>query len=174
LNNGKTTNTYLKNKMKMKQIIVSLLLVICAGILHAQDTTMVLHRDSRLDVLTKKQGEINKTSATAATMNVTSSGQVKGYRIMVLNSTDRELAYKTKGMLLSRFGGHGVYLSYQAPFFKLKIGDFYAKGDAEDLKRQVATLMTKGVYVVPDIIKLRPEDERKYFPKPAEDKDKDK
>ena len=146
-------------KIKHSIFLTLAIAVSCTTIVTAQhDSGIIVHKDSRVDVLLKKQSDINKVAGFK-----TSSGQYKGYRIMVLNSTDRELAYKTKGQLLSRFPDHSVYMSYQAPFFKLKMGDFIKKDDADDLYRRLSSMMPKGVFVVPDIIKVRPEDEKKYL-----------
>lgn len=119
---------------------------------------VVLHKDSRIDALLKKQSDINKVAAIK-----TNGGKYKGYRVMALNTNDRDLAYRTKAQLLSRFPDYQVYMSYQAPFFKLKIGDFIRRNDAEDLRKMVAVMMTKGVYIVPDIVILSAEDEERLI-----------
>jgi hypothetical protein len=124
----------------------------------AQPTGVVLHKDSRIDVLLKKQHDINKV----ATIK-NGRGQYRGYRVMALNTNDRDLAYKTKAQLLSRFPEFQVYVSYQAPFFKLKIGDFISRNDAEDLRKRIATMMTKGVYIVPDLVILKADDEERLI-----------
>lgn len=145
----------------MKQTIIFTLIILSISVTNTMaqmDSGIVVHKDSRIETLLKKQGDINKVAGFK-----TSNGQYKGFRIMVLNSTDRELAYKTKGQLLSRFPDHAVYMSYQAPFFKLKIGDFIKKEDAENLRKQLSNMMPKGVFVVPELIKVKPEDEKKYL-----------
>jgi hypothetical protein len=116
-------------------------------------TGVVLHKDSRIDVLLKKQADINKVAVVK-----TSSGKYKGYRVMALNTNDRELAYKTKAQLLSRFPEYSVYMSYQTPFFKLKIGDFLKKEDAEDLRKHLSMMIKQGIYIVPDVVMLKPDD----------------
>jgi len=131
----------------------SLCLLTVASFTVAQPTGVVLHKDSRIDVLLKKQADINKVAVVK-----TSSGRYKGYRVMALNTNDRELAYKTKAQLLSRFPQYSVYMSYQTPFFKLKIGDFTKRDDAEDLRRQLSTMIKQGIYIVPDVVILKPED----------------
>jgi SPOR domain len=155
-------NKIKKSKItNMKQSIfftLAMLLVSATVSMAQQDSGIIVHKDSRIETLLKKQGDINKVATIKS-----SNGQYKGYRIMVLNSTDRELAYKTKGQLLSRFPEHSVYMSYQAPFFKLKIGDFFKKEDAENLRKQLSNMMPKGVFVVPELIKVKPEDEKKYL-----------
>ena len=145
----------------MKQTIIFTLIILSISVTNTMaqmDSGIIVHKDSRIETLLKKQGDINKVAGFK-----TSNGQYKGFRIMVLNSTDRELAYKTKGQLLSRFPDHAVYMSYQAPFFKLKIGDFIKKEDAESLRKQLSNMMPKGVFVVPELIKVKPEDEKKYL-----------
>ena len=121
-------------------------------------TGVVLHKDSRIDVLLKKQADINKVAVIK-----TSSGKYKGYRVMALNTNDRELAYKTKAQLLSRFPEYSVYMSYQTPFFKLKIGDFVKKEDAEDLRKHLSMIIKQGIYIVPDVVMLKPDDVEKLI-----------
>lgn len=136
---------------------ILLLSVICISA-YAQKDSMIIHKDSRIDLLLKKQSDINKLAAFK-----TSNGKIKGFRIMVLNTNNRDLAYKTKAQLLSLFPEYASYMSYQAPFFKLKIGDFLKKEDAEDLRKQLGTLFPKGVFVIPDIIVIRPQDEKRLL-----------
>lgn len=144
--------------MPIKYFFV-LCLVLGASASIAQPITgVVLHKDSRIDVLLKKQADINKTAVIR-----TSSGKYKGYRVMALNTNDRELAYKTKAQLLSRFPDHRVDMSYQTPFFKLRIGDFLKRDDAEDLRKQVSMMIKQGVYIVPDIVILKPDDVEKLM-----------
>jgi hypothetical protein len=119
---------------------------------------VVLHKDSRIDALLKKQADINKVAA-----QKNSRGQYKGYRVLALNTNDRDLALKTKAQLLSRFPDYKVYLSYQTPFFRLKIGDFIKRNDAEELRKRITVMMTKGVYIVPDIVTLTSEDEERLI-----------
>lgn len=146
--------------MKHSLIITLVFLLFATTAVLAQDDSsgIIVHKDSRIETLLKKQGNINAVASFR-----TSNGQYKGYRIMVLNTSDRELAYKTKGQLLSRFSDQSVYMSYQAPFFKLKMGDFIKKEDAEDLRKSLSSMMPKGVFVVPEIINVKPEDEKKYL-----------
>jgi len=157
------------NSMKTKHSILLTIAFVAMMAITAsaqQDSGLIVHKDSRIEVLLKKQTDINKVAGFR-----TSTGQFKGFRIMVLNSTDRELAYRTKGQLLSRFPDHAVYMGYQAPFFKLKVGDFVKKEDAEDLRKRLSSMMPKGVFVVADVIKVKPEDEKKYLEE-ASDKGK--
>ncbi|HSK12730.1 MAG TPA: SPOR domain-containing protein, partial [Phnomibacter sp.] len=117
--------------------------------------------------LTRKQHQINKvtTDANALAKYKTSGGKYKGYRLMVLNTNNRDLAYQTRGQLASRFPQHTLYLGYQAPYYKLKMGDFLEKNDAEALKKQLSGILKQGIFVIPDAVNLKPEEEEKLLEK---------
>ncbi len=139
--------------MNLKYFVVLCAIVFVSAIKAQPIAGVVLHKDSRIDALLKKQADINKVAVVK-----TSSGKYKGFRVMALNTNDRELAYKTKAQLLSRFPEYSVYMSYQTPFFKLKIGDFVKKEDAEDLRKQLSMMIKQGIYIVPDVVILKPDD----------------
>ena len=84
----------------MKKIILTCLIVFVAFMSNAQTvvdtvgTNVFVVKDSRLDLLVKKKAEINKKAADARK-------PTKGYRIQVLNTTDRTQALTIKSKLLS-------------------------------------------------------------------------
>jgi SPOR domain len=161
--------TYMKHSIIIS--IIALLLANCFfSRAHAQTDSgksVVMIYDSRLDDLTKKQYQLNKSTndVSALSKYKTSGGKYKGFRVMVLNTNDREKAYQTRGQLATRFPQHALYLGYQAPYYKLKMGDFLEKSDAEALKRQLAGFIKQGVFIVPEAINLKPEDEEKLIEK---------
>jgi hypothetical protein len=124
----------------------------------SDSTALVVHKDNRIEVLLKKQANINKTA-----IYKTNGGQYKGYRVMVLSTNDKELAYRTKGSLLGRYPDSRIYMSYQTPFYKLKMGDFLKRGDAEDLRKELSVMFPRGVFIVSDIIQLTPDEEKKLL-----------
>ncbi len=121
--------------------------------------TIVVVRDVRLDVLTARQASINKRTAM-----MTSSGQYKGYRIQVISTTKRDQAFKVKAELLSRFPDQKSYTMYQSPYFKVRIGNFIKKADAEKLRKQLNQIYPQGVYVVEDAIDYTPKDDEEIIP----------
>lgn len=110
-------------------------------------------KDSRFDLLTKKKAEINKKASD-------SKRPTKGYRIQVLNTTDRTQAFKIKSKLLSVYPEHKTYLMYQAPYFKIRIGNFVEKGEADDLKKELTRMFPAGVFVIPSDIEGKSEKEK--------------
>jgi hypothetical protein len=150
-----------QNHTLLKKIIVVaiFLLLACADGMAQYDSTLVeVAADPRLDMLVKKQAQINKVS-----IYKNSNGQWKGYRVMVLNTNSRDLAYKTRADILRYFPDKGVYMAYQAPYFKLKAGDFLKKEDAEKFKKELSRYIKDGLFVMNDIIKMSAEDEARIL-----------
>src|SRR5215212_7486540 len=81
--------------------------------------TVIVNKDPRLDILAAKQGEINKRTA-----RLISNGQVRGYRIQVINTANRDEANQVKAEMLRRFPDEKAYLLYQAPNFRVRVGNF--------------------------------------------------
>lgn len=121
--------------------------------LFAQDSVIV-KKDPRLDVLTGKQAAINKK-----TSMMTSNGQYKGYRIQVISTSDRTKAFRIKAELLSKYPEHKAYTIFQAPSFRVRIGNFLKREDADKFRKQLIKDYPNGVFVVPDVIDYTPTEE---------------
>ena len=81
----------------------------------------------------------------------------KGYRLMLLTTNDRNLAMQLRSKLLQQFPEHKVYMIYQYPFIKLKMGNFSEREEAERVKKQLLRIkMTPGnIYIVPENIEVK-------------------
>jgi len=112
---------------------------------------VVVHKDHRIDLLVKKQIEINEVT----TRN--SRRSAHGYRIQVISTNNRTKALEAKTRIYQRFPELKTYLMYQSPFFKLKVGNFLAREDAEEYLQDILVLFPSGVYVVRDTVEVKPE-----------------
>lgn len=83
---------------------------------------------------------------------LTSNGQYKGYRVQVISTNSRDKALRIKTELLSRFPDQKTYTSYQSPLFKVRIGNFVRREDAEQFRKTLNRFYPQGVYVVEDVI----------------------
>ncbi|MBY0480018.1 MAG: SPOR domain-containing protein [Chitinophagaceae bacterium] len=135
----------------VKRIVISFLVTVFFARASWSMDTVIVHKDARMDVLTAKQAQINKKSSF-----LTSTGQYKGYRVQVVSTSNRDQAFKIKGELLSRFPDQKTYALFQSPNFKVRIGNFLKKPDAEKFKLQLTKLYTTGVFVVEDAIDYSP------------------
>ncbi len=117
---------------------------------YARDTVIVV-KDARMDMLTSKQLQINKRASM-----LTSSGQFKGFRVQVVSTSNREQAFKIKSDLLSRYPDQKTYVVFQAPNFKVRIGNFLKRPDAEKFRTQINKVYPTGVFIVDDVIDYIP------------------
>jgi SPOR domain len=110
-----------------------------------------IHKDSRLDILGEKMYAYN-----AALVRNVRSG--KGFRLMLLSTNDRNLAMQLRSTLLQQYPEHKVYMVYQNPFIKLKMGNFADKADAENLRKQLLRqkVVPGNIYVLPENIEIKP------------------
>ena len=121
-------------------------------ILFAQDSTdLIVHADPRVEMLVKKQSDINLAIKKA------NARTARGYRVLVINTNKRDEAMAAKTKIYSNFPELKAYLVYQSPFFKLKAGNFRTREEAEQYKRSLSYYFPKGVMVINDIIEVTPE-----------------
>ncbi len=136
-----------------KFFLFFLFVSICA-VAHAQMVTDTVNsnvfvvKDSRIELLTKKKAEINKKAADA-------KRPTKGYRIQVLNTTDRNQALAAKSKLLAQYPDHKTYLMYTAPYFKIRFGNFVERAEADELKKELAKMFPTGVFIIPSEIEYK-------------------
>jgi len=136
----------------MKALVSICVLFFTCLHLYAADTIRV-QKDARLDVLTAKQAAINKV-----TSKMTSSGLYKGYRLQVLNTRNREEAFKMKADLMRQYPGQKTYTIFQSPYFKVRFGNYPERAEAERYKKELSMIYSRGIYVVEDAIEYNPEE----------------
>ncbi|QJB35030.1 SPOR domain-containing protein [Chitinophaga oryzae] len=121
----------------------------------AQDYTMSgngsvkVIKDSRLDALIRKQIYIN----TLAIRNQS------GFRVQVISTNKRGDANEAKARVMQLYSDYRTYLDYQAPYFKVRVGDFKTREEASELRDKLSSLFSGGVFVVPAIINVSPDKE---------------
>lgn len=149
----------------MKHSIINFLLVIflccvCQTAFAAVLDTIIVGRDARLEVLSQKQRIVNRKQAMMA-----GNGLYRGFRIQVISTNQRDQAFRIKAELLTNFPDQKSYIIYQSPNFKVRIGNFIKKEDAELLKSQLNKFYPRGVYIVDDAVEYNPrEDELNLLP----------
>jgi hypothetical protein len=121
--------------------------------LSAQNDTasVIVYKDSRIDLLVKKQIDINEETTRETRRTAF------GYRILVVNSNDRKKVFAAKAKIYQLYPDLKPYLLYQAPFYKLKVGNFRTKEEAEEFRQELARDFPTGLYLVRDIIEVKPE-----------------
>ncbi len=108
-------------------------------------TNTILHADARLDILTKK------TKQTGGGSGIYSG---RGYRVQIYAGNDRSKAAKTKIDFQRRFPNVHAYMTYVSPQFRVKVGDFRSRGEAQEMYSKLGTLYNPCM-IVPDIVVFR-------------------
>ncbi len=142
----------------MKKILPLLMLLLASGV-YAQDTTgkkpvdtnsVIIHKDPRLDLLVKKQAQINEVTSRD------SRRTDKGFRLMIISTNSRDEAIAAKTKVYTYFPELKAYLWYQSPYFRVKAGNFKDRKDAEAYQRRMNTYFPKGVFIMKDVIEVKP------------------
>jgi hypothetical protein len=74
-----------------------------------------------------------------------------GFRVQIYNGNDRNLAQKIRTEVLQLYRDEPVYLLYEAPYFKVRVGDFRDRIEAQKMLHAMKQSY-KGVLLVPDKI----------------------
>lgn len=125
-------------------------LLLLPALLRAQapDTSgVVVHADPRLALLFVKKQENGYHGIRGS---IHSS---RGFRVQIYNGNNRLEAQQRKVDFIRRYPNVRSYMSYIAPTFRVKVGDFKSRAEAYKFYQQVS-----GVYnpcmVVPDIVEI--------------------
>jgi hypothetical protein len=120
-------------------------------------SSVTVHKDPRIDLLVKKQAEVNKKTGGSSG---TGKDDNKGFRLMVLITTKREDANKARTLLYTTFPELKHWLSFQSPYYKIKAGNFKERSDADVYRRKLNVYFPRGVFIMPDIIEIKEKDKK--------------
>jgi hypothetical protein len=129
-----------KNPFYLLTIVYGLLTFFQFSTTFAQGTITV-NAPENFDVLIgnyKKQQEVKAS--------------IPGYRIHVISNRDRNEVNKLKAKIYSEFPDMKPFMSYHAPNFKLRVGNYFYKIDAfRDLQKISASFL--GTFIVNEDLK---------------------
>jgi len=78
---------------------------------------------------------------------------LKGFRVQIFLNADRRQAETVRAQFLQKHPEVPAYLSYQAPNFKVRVGDLLSRLEGEKLRAELKAEFP-GCYIVPDEIEL--------------------
>jgi hypothetical protein len=137
--------------MKLFFFFTCLLFCLCEVDAQTAGGSVVVNKDPRIDLLVSKQIEINEVTTRNARRHA------PGFRILVISTNDRNKVIEAKTKMYREFPELKAYMMYQSPFFRLKVGNFREREEAEEYLSQIQRIYKSGVYIVPDTIEVRPE-----------------
>lgn len=106
-----------------KLMFITILLTVFNSYGQKGDVTIV--KDERIDLLIKQRSQIIPPAT---------SPQITGYRIQLIFDSNKKLIDDSKAKIVSSYPKIDTYVSYNAPHFVLKIGDFRTKQEAEKVR----------------------------------------
>src|SRR6186713_1029106 len=127
-----------------RNLIILLLLLTTRALAQTDTGSVQVNKDPRIAQLIRKQIQINEETTRD------SRRSMAGYRIQVINSTDRNKVFAAKTKIYQQFPDLKPYLMYQAPNYKLKVGNFKTQDEAEEFEKQLSRLFPSGLYIIRD------------------------
>jgi len=106
-----------------------------------EDTTVILHADPRLESILKHHKDISSGSIYTG----------HGFRVQIYSGNDRARATKIKIDFMRRFPGIPTYMSYIQPQFRVKVGDYRTRQEAQQMYHDASDLCSPCM-IVPDIV----------------------
>lgn len=134
-----------------KILFVSLLFFAQRSWAQVDTSGVVVTKDARIDSLVRRQIAANELATRESRRNV------PGFRIQVMNTPDRSKIYDAKAKVYEQFPDWKPYVLYQAPNYKLRVGDFKTEEEANAALQQLqqSKLFPEGMYVIRAIIELK-------------------
>lgn len=112
---------------------------------------IIVHKDYRLGLIGDKEAEAN----TAVLKNRARSQ--KGYRLMILNTSDKDYAFRIRAELLQKFPEQKPYMWFANPYIRLKFGNFRTQEEAETYRKQISQMMGGAtIYLLNETIEVNP------------------
>lgn len=132
-------------------IIIIILGMTFSAAAQVDSGTVIVHKDPRIDLLIKKQIQINEET----TRNSRRSGP--GFRIQVISTTDRNKAIAAKTKIYQAYPELKPYIIYQSPYYRLKVGNFKERDEAEGYLPKLLKDFPGTSFIVKDTIEKDPE-----------------
>lgn len=117
-------------------------------------SAIVVHVDPRVDMLIKKQIQINELTSRDARRSA------KGYRLLIISTNKQSEAIAAKTTIYTYFPELKAYLWHQSPYYKLKAGNFKERKDAEEYQQRLKAYFPKGVFIMNDVIEVKLDTDR--------------
>lgn len=131
--------------MKSLKIILSGILLFLSFYLFAQEQSITVIQDSRVDSLVQKNIEYNKNNS------------VKGFRVTIFSASgnnSKNMATAEKDAFIEKYGDVGIYLVFDEPNFKLKVGNFRTRLEARKFLEKIKASYPDA-YIIKDNLETK-------------------
>jgi hypothetical protein len=138
----------MKRPVRIALLVISALLPFAPLFAQQADSALKkteIIRDERVDQLVQKHIQVNQAIAT-----------MDGFRIQVFSDSGVNSKAKAQAVydeVMLKYPGNGVYLTFKSPNYKVRIGDFRTKLDAQRFLIEL-TLDYPNAFIITDQINL--------------------
>jgi hypothetical protein len=136
----------------MKKILVlffSLFSVAAFSQVTIDTSSVIVHKDPRIELLTQKQAQINEVTSRE------SRKSAKGFRLLIIRTNSRDEAIAAKTKVYTYFPELKAYLWHQSPYYNVKAGNFTDRKEAESYQAKMNVYFPKGVFVMNDVVEVK-------------------
>lgn len=135
--------------MHWKKSLIGFIFIVCTQQLVAQEKgNVTIIKDPLIDSLISRRLELSRSGV--AEDAVTTSG----FRVQILSSLDRQATYSELGKFKSRYPKINTYISYTQPYYRLRVGDFRTRLEAEKFMDELRKYYT-SLFIFSEMITLR-------------------
>ena len=100
-------------------------------------------KDAHIDTLIARRQNLQAKNPAVAAIN--------GFRVQIYNGNVRSAAYAAQARFEAQYPGVRTYVTYVEPDFKVKIGDFRTRLEAEKFRQQLQSMFS-GLFIIAEKI----------------------
>ena len=101
-------------------------------------------KDARIDTFAARRLELAKAISA-------DGGMINGFRVQIFTGADRKEAYNTQAKFQEQYPDVRTYVIYNDPNFKVRVGDFRTRLDAEKMQDELKKWFT-GLFIIQEKI----------------------
>ncbi len=103
--------------------------------------------DPAIRALLQKRLDMNREAAKGSFISI------DGFRVQIFSGPERSAAYSEQNRFKSMYPLTGCYITYTQPNYKLRVGDFRTRLEAEKFMNALRPVY-KSLFIIPDKINL--------------------
>lgn len=116
------------NYLCAMKTLIGILILFLSFTIFGQNTKdnsgVVIIKDKKIDELIKNKSNVRRVSTA-------------GYRIQIFFNTDKEKVNEIRMKFIKQYPKMETYITFDAPNYILRVGDFTEKNDAERFKKEI-------------------------------------
>lgn len=146
--------------MGKKGLILGLTCMLFALVGKAQEGTVVVTKDPLIAVLQEfrsthaiNPSSLGPVSVTAKRIDKATAKRVRtrGFRVQIFSGSSRSEAVNVQNAFLRQYSDMGAYLNYEEPNYRVKVGDFRTRAEANEFMRKMQGQYSNVFVFVEDI-----------------------